>query len=119
MPHTRRNFFYNFKPYLLNTRRRKVGRKPLFGVPPHGCRPKRPVRRIALRAIGPTEATLPIGMEMALSMARLGGEHMRRNAHKAGFRPVATRYMLVKVKPGEGAGYRGLGAPLPRPPLYV
>ena len=33
---------------VLNAR--KTGRKPLFGVPPYGCRPKRPVRRIALRA---------------------------------------------------------------------
>ena len=35
---------------LLDSKFIIQGRKPLFGVPPYGCRPKRPVRRIALRA---------------------------------------------------------------------
>lgn len=43
-----------------------MGRKPLLGVPPYGCRQKRPARPIALEC--PKGASLPIGMETALSM---------------------------------------------------
>jgi hypothetical protein len=57
----RSRFFTNSQ----RTRVRRTGRKPLFGVPPYGWRPKGVRAADRPLGIGLANATLPIGMATA------------------------------------------------------